>query len=453
MLELQHKPLYHETEYAIDVLLDEMEIDGATSMAIRLYGDRQIVNDIIDNRRIEDDELTSEYFRGVRQHKMAASKRLTAYASELIFQLPLDGQGAMASIALTHMDHVCRQTAEFMSRWAIGDKAEGGYAERYNRPPRVQKGTVLPYKKDWRRLHAPSWIRRYIKREEESHRVRATASRVLARIRHLDPRSIHGGVEVFRHQIDEAARRRMVYEDQQRDTIQEALFAGASAQEAIECRIKLKAKYRRIAHRKRKEARKVALRGLATAQTIVGPDKASAFVRGEPVVLEGVNLDLAVRRRHGVAHKDHGAIALQALAKGGEPLADLCFYVEDTPAIDQLTAIALHVQSGSEQDIISAANVISSTPAGLNHAAFVEKRTQQAQEMAQALILNGDRQPTFWPAHPQMERDFRELARERDKAYWKATQHIWLEGLGVFMLGPKYYKLAQEQGALVRTVP
>lgn len=449
MPELQHKPLFHETEYAIDVMLDDMMIDGATATALRMYGNRDTINGIVDNKPMDLDGNIITQWQAALISKRAACYRLTDYATEIINELPLWQQGAFASVGLSHMHHVTLQMAEFLARSSIGDLAEGGYMQRHNHPPRAQRGTALPYKKDWRRLHAPKWIRRYVKLEAESHRSRELASRVLDRVRPLDHSLIYGGIEAFRTEIEECDRRRRAYEAQQGDAILAGMAQGETWNEAYDAvRVRLKPGFRK----RLRNLRRVARRGLDTAATIIGQDGANAFVRGEPVIIEGVNLKLAVQRRGRVADAGHGTIKLEALDMENRPLADLCFYIEDTPAIDQLTALALHVQAGEEDAIISASNLISTTSTGLTHPAFEAKRTEQALIMARNIerpervgdtVVRADGRE--WTRISNF--DYHEAARQRDKDYWQSTKHLWTESLGVFMLGPKYHKMAMQQGA------
>lgn len=440
MLELQHKPLHHKTEYALDVLLDEMSIDGAAATAVRLYGDRKVVNDIIDNKPIDPSATAAQYMSIWRARRLSAD-RIVDYGTELILQLPAERQGAMASIALTHMGHITLSTAEFLAHWAIGDKVEGGYGEHYNQPPRAQRGTALPFKKDWRRLHSPNWIRRYIKFNDDAKRHRALASRVIARIQGVDPALIKDGVLAFQADHEEAMARRRAYEAKESERFRDQWAIERLSEITNEPMVTLKKKYRRLSHKISRERRKVARRGIATAVSIVGQENTAAFVRGEPVMLEGINLNLAVQRRASVAKEGHGAIALAAIDKNGERLADLCFYIEDTPGIDQLTAVALHIEAGAESEIIKAANIIQQTPAGLNHPAFEEKRSERVENMARAIANPVGGNDWVDVTHRRAGPSFIEMARERDVAYWHDTKHIWTESFGVFMLGQKHHKM------------
>ncbi len=448
MLEVQHTPLLSEADYFIDVMLDEQTIDSATGAAVRLYGERGRINEIVLKPEGEDEQPW--------RRRKEAGIDLMGYASELIAQMSPPKQGALASVALTHLDYMSRETSKFMAFWAVGDMAEGGYGKAYNRPPRCQRGTVLPFKKDWRRLHSPNWIRRYVKREAEAWRIRRVAAHVLPRLQGLDPELIRGGLDFFQEDKILSDVRRREYEAAQWDRINAQIEAGVPANEAIrqpDCIVRLKPGIRKKLRRERLEYRKVARRGIATANAIVGPEKTAAFVRGEPVILEGVNMNFAVQRNGRVAGAGHGQISLGALATDGTPLADLCFYVEDTPAIDQLTALALHAAAGEEQDIISAANLIRASHGALGHPAFELKRAEHAALLAEraaqrVLVVEEDGTPLYvegpnWQHFMPDPRSiaFRDLADQRNEDYWRETQHMWIESFQIFMVGHRWRKV------------
>lgn len=446
MLDLQYRPLQHETQYALDVLIDENSIDSASAVVLKLYGDRALVDGIVERRE--------ESWR----RKLGIAAELMDYSTDLIGQMPLDRQGALASVTLTHLDYMSRDTAKFMAMWAIGDLVEGGNGEHANRPVRCRRGTAMPFKKDWRRLHSPNWIRRYVKHEAESWRVRRVADHVLPRFRGLDPALIHGGLELFQEDKAESDRRRRAYEAEQWAKINAQIAAGIPADEAIRqpdnVIVRLKPGIRKKLRRERLEYRKVARRGIATAQAIVGPEKTAAFVRGEPVLLEGVNLNFAIQRTGSVAGKGHGQISLEAVRTDGMPLADLCFYVEDTPAIDQLTAVALHCAAGEEHEIVVAANLIRAQTGCLDHPAFQQKMAERVALLAEragqrALVLDDDGVTPLYVEGPNWHKiagihlpvEFRELADKRDEDYWQETSHVWTEAFQVFMVGAKWRKV------------
>lgn len=434
----------------MDTLLEESRIDGATAFVCRLYGDRGIVNGIIDNKQLPMDasgEIRLIAWDAACRQRREATAALIAYADQLIAEMPLEKRGAMASIALHHMDKVAYDTAHFMSHWAIGDRVEGGYGEWHNKPVQCIRGTAMPFKKTWRKLNSPIFIRRYVKRESEAIRVRELASRVLTRLRDIDPALIHGGIKTFERELAQSERRRRAYDDEQWQGMRQRypidpdqepfehdiIDAGRGA----DGRIKLRYVKRK---KKLKPLRKRIIKGYETAISLIGEDKVRAFHRGEAVVLEGSKIDLAVKRSGSMGRLGHSAIQLSALGMQGQKLADLCFYIDETPGIDQLTAIALHCAAGCEDEIIETANIIHAEPLALEHPVFAAKREAQIRAMAERMA--GDATLLPWTgAGNHQSVSFREMADERDKFYWEKTKGMWLESTGVFMLSPKYYKL------------
>ncbi len=454
-MELQSIPLNQEIEYGIDVLLDEMSIDCASANVLVLYGDRAVIQGIMDAPMPDEEFRDLCHWRSTRLRTRETAIFLMDYATDLIAGMPRERQGALASVALTHMDYTTRRTAEFMAHWAIGDKAEGGYGEDYNRPPRCQKNSVWPYKKDVRRLYAPAWIRRYVKHEDECRRVRKIGQVVSRRLERIDPALITGGIEIFRTDFEESERRRHDYESRQWEQMRADIEIGTTANEALlEPKITLKKKALARQRLRQRQERKILKRGLVTATMVVGESKTRAFLKGEPVLLEGVNFNLLVTKRSRAAALDFSQIGLAATTKDGAKLADLCFYVENTPAIDQLTAVALHTAAGEEQDIINIANIINLTPGAIDHPAFSAKREVDAARRILAAADTGtitriNEGTAYIPnlAIPHMNVAFRDAASDRNEKYWRDTQHIWIEATGVFLLGAKYQKLMKQHAS------
>lgn len=78
MLEPQALPVPMDTEYGIDVLLDEMSIDAATANVVTLYGDREIIADIMHKRMPNDERDYLDSWRSARQQTRTAAARLMA---------------------------------------------------------------------------------------------------------------------------------------------------------------------------------------------------------------------------------------------------------------------------------------------------------------------------------------------------------------------------------------
>ena len=95
----------------------------------------------------------------------------------------------------------------------------------------------------------------------------------------------------------------------------------------------------------------------------------------------------------------------------GVRLADLCVYHENTPALDQLTALSLAMQAGEEDEILKTANLSRVTDAGRAHPLILERG------IAERRVRRYDE------------------VREKNEAYWLETKQMWTDTLGVFVLG------------------
>lgn len=441
MLDLQHTPLPDETEYMIDGLCEDTEIDGPTALLLRLYGDRPHIAQM--TARSCPGDL--QWFRWRRSFV----GDLVGYADTLFNCLPIEQRGAMVSIGLAHVQSAIERSARYMAQAAITDRVEGGMCESYNRPPRAyKKDDVTPYPKDMRRLRSPNWIRRYVKRDEESGRVRAFANPVLIRAASVPRETIRGGMAALADIMAESERRRRAHDARQWEQVHERMDMGMTAVEAIQ--VRLKPGVRQKLRLQRRAYKKTARRAAATATTLVGAETVSAFISGAPVNLTGQNLMFGVQLRSGVARAGHGCISVSVATRDAEPLATLCYYVEDTPALDQLTAVALHAYAGEELSILEAANLTSVTPAGAVHPLIAGKaqrfRTAEAENWIPVDSPAGRR------LMAQVEKPYRDVGQlrsERDAAYWEMTKDVWLESLGVTALGVRGRKLMLQNAEMI----
>jgi hypothetical protein len=439
MLEVKDTSIAPDTQYGIDCMLDESLIDGGTALLLDLYGDRPTIDAIVDNKPIEGEG--EEFLANLRESNLRIVRdalRLASYASTLAEQISDDKRAAIVSCGLANMQQIIHSDGEFLSSWAICDLVEGGCNEAYNDPPRCKIGDVWPFAKDKRRLYSPAWIRRYVKRCDHTiPRHRTLANIILSRASGLDPARIGGGIGIMRDIHNEATRRRRIRMDEQ-------IARWNEDGQATEWRdddgpvIRIKKSYLKELRRRQRQHKKILKRALPLAASVLGADRAKAFINGEPLLIEGQRLDFKVEKNFKAASAGHGALTLSVLDKSGADLAGLCFYFEGTPAIDQVTALALHAQAGEEETILEAANITHSTTAMLTHPAFEAKRVKRVDEVATLIHPRGRR----WPRGLMLAGfDFREVARARDATYWQETQHHWLDAIGVQVMGVKGVKL------------
>lgn len=437
MPELQTSDIHPEDLYVLDSCCEDDTIDAGTSITLRLYGDRNVIRDCVANTPVA---------IGPYPWRMNIGQRLMAYADQIIAELPASRRGEIVAASLIHLHHVRGSSAEYLACAAISDTVEGGWNKNYNRPARGWGHNRLhPFYKDNRRLHSPQWIRRYVKRDDEAHRLRVFSRGVLARARAVPDDLVRGDISSFDADFD-AVRSRQ----RERDRLfRNAMAIGLSFEDAAnlahgnersERALTQAIKKARGILKKRKRVLKRAAR---TAESVVGRDAVSSFARGERTVIMGSSAGFAVRARNMYAN-GHGALDIDVLSPEREKLGELCFYFHDTPALDQLTAIGLHCAAGAEADILQSANVTSITAAGAGHPLM--RKEHPPGIMADARII--DAEPVEVQAPPglvdliQNRPDCPNVA-VRNSLYITHTGHVWKEALGVHMLGPKYLKIAE----------
>lgn len=76
------------------------------------------------------------------------------------------------------------------------------------------------------------------------------------------------------------------------------------------------------------------------------------------------------------------------MAGRGVELGGLCLYFEDTPVLDQLAALAMHVQAGEERDLVADGNLYSVTQYGLSHPILVGRKRDAAVAAVAAAALD-----------------------------------------------------------------
>ena len=174
------------------------------------------------------------------------------------------------------------------------------------------------------------------------------------------------------------------------------------------------------------------------AASIVGLPSVGDFNAGIPVVLTGRELGFAVSKDGPIMRKGHGALNLWAIHPTElTPLAKICWYVEDTPALDQLAAIGLHTESGTEGEILAISNIIATTAAGRDHPLIMAKRAAAMTEFVEiALPSLAERNPSFRvQGRPARTYNPNEVRRDREAAYWAEMGSCWVEALARRVLG------------------
>lgn len=105
----------------------------------------------------------------------------------------------------------------------------------------------------------------------------------------------------------------------------------------------------------RKE-KKVLAKSASILDKTLGEKKSSMFISGEEIIVEGNRFNFHCRKGYSNKH-----ISLSVYDKDdGIHLVNLCWYIENTPAMDQIAALAMLVMVGNEDEIIKVGNYMSS---------------------------------------------------------------------------------------------
>ena len=107
-----------------------------------------------------------------------------------------------------------------------------------------------------------------------------------------------------------------------------------------------------------KKAKKVIKKGVKTFIKLFGEDDIKAFVTGNDVIIHGEKYDYRIVKKYDIVdhaanpNRHHVPYTFQLLTKDGIVMADGCIYFENTPVIDQIIALMLHIKGGNEDEIL-----------------------------------------------------------------------------------------------------
>ncbi len=389
-MDMQTVPLPPDVEYFIDAALEHEELDACAALTLKLYAPRVTLMNIIDQEYKHDGPAW------MRQ-RVRKCDDLTALADGTHCQLPADVRDPLAWAGVRHVRHWVTGTANMMAWWAQEDMIKGGCAEPYKQARNrahwrhIDAYTLMPSQR--RRLYNHGWIRKYVHQSPEKKRLSVMGVRTRARTRGLDWLSVKDHAEKI------AAMLEAQHESYRRTN--ERAIRQFVARELKQPRALTKAH------------RKVAVKAAATAERVIGRENLTRWNTAQPVTITGSTIAFDVARSNSSTTMGHGGLILTAVDKDtGRKLANMCFYHEKTPALDQLTALALAVAAGEEAEIVATANLSNVTDLGARHP-----------------LIEGHKSAREGQWRP------RDIVRERNEEYWQATKSVWLETLGTLVLG------------------
>lgn len=439
MLEPQTGELRHEHEYWLDESVEAGELDAGSRMVLLIYGERPRIDAILEGTHwlpcdagITTSGTAFDKYTNKRNRKAA---QLAAYASELLDQLdPLHRHGAML-LSVARLRQGIDGMASVMAYWAIEDSCEGGCMQPFDRKQygqrQLERRDRKPFRRVNRQLHDPKWIRRYLNTISEPAQMRAVYG-VLRQRRASLVDTCQDTEPAWSIFDADYARQRAGFDARQRQAYDRIMATPAEPIPDIAVRIKLSRKDRAI----RRQSRKIAVRSALFAAGLIGASSVNAFVSGRPVYIDGHEAVFEVSRRYSVHLKGMGAIDINLMDKDRTKLAGLCLYVEGTPALDQLSALALAVQSGEEREMIATANLLNITPDGAGHA-LLDGRQEYRNE-----IMTRLREAAGTPAVSLIiYHDARSAREARNSAYWQETGGMWIDTLGKYVFGYDWKKV------------
>lgn len=375
-MEAQPLPLDPESQFFLTSELDAGRIDKATLLLLYLYADRSTVSRITRSD-------------GTRRCKVGDALLVAECLVPFVPPRILYGLSVEAVYSLIK---TTRSLAECLADWARIDEVDGGAMELFRRRSRrTRGGRGEPTAKVARRLASSEFIRRRVRAAPQARDLRRVAGLVGDFCRQ------HGRVDL---------------DDEEGLGVLDWVNATLNEQRrrATEARMRAAGGSPRLARRR---TRRVLRRSAALAGAVLGAEGLRTLLRGEEVRVAGPTLSLGIELSGSPAVVGHGALNLRILDRSGEPLGDLCTFVEGTPALDQVAALALLVRGGGEMELLEKGNVSRLTMAGRHHPALVARTDADAER-------------------------FRERCdRERKEAaeYWGRTGEEWVRALAVYTCG------------------
>ena len=107
---------------------------------------------------------------------------------------------------------------------------------------------------------------------------------------------------------------------------------------------------RRLARPALLRGRRALRRSIDLFRMLRPADEVRTFLSGEPLIIHGRRFDYRVQKRDNLLHhtmhphSPHIPYKLQLLDKSGRYLSQGCTVIRDTPVIDQLVALILHIE-------------------------------------------------------------------------------------------------------------
>lgn len=401
MLEPQPAPLPHDILYVLDGALEHDELSAFAHPILCLFGDRTFVPEVVDR------EILGRGWRP-RAEKMIVLDR---YAHRLAAALPEESRRGFFAGMLLREPNVLLDTAECLASWNYDDETVGGAMLPYRHGTERVRRDGTASQRTAKHLLAPRAIRRYVRESfKEVDRLLSHRRDIAERMRAVPwPRHPEEARSTERYFIEAQARHR--------EAIQRAYAALSDPL------------LKRAGHRSAssKDERKALRRSLSAASAAIGEEGARTLLRGEPVRLQGHLFDFVIRSR--LRRSGHGGLTISLFGPDSEErLADLCLYFDGMPALDQAAALALHISSESEIDLIEAGNLFNLTVEGARNPLLMDRLRREGAmdvEQIQERVRRGFTAPAAAHRDRQAEQRAAYIRETRGTYLHAVTERVW----------------------------
>lgn len=157
-----------------------------------------------------------------------------------------------------------------------------------------------------------------------------------------------------------------------------------------------------------KKGQKVLKKGIKTFTNMFGAKDIHAFITGDDFTIEGNRYNYRVSKKYDLVkfsadpRRGHIPYRLQLVTKNDVVLADGCVLFEDTPVVDQLIGMMLHIKNGNEEEILKKTNFFNTEDAYYSEEYLVQLKGIKKPvygnhpiNIADLFLDNGEREDTL----------------------------------------------------------
>lgn len=359
-LEIRRTLLPHDLQYCLDSASQCCGITAAAEIAIRLYGEADRLD------RIWNEGKDVGGGRKWRSSLLERELAVERYGAEIIGQLPGPRRTALVERGLLSLTHDVISKTEWLADTHYEDMTKGGALRAWLRVPRVRRD-MLPTPKVARRLRSRAAIKRYVLAEGDELPKQRKLFKILCAIPPGGPATDEDRDAIFRDLGDQMeGHARAARQAAETAAWFETLDVSDQSRLADHVIVRLKPGIREKIRNERKQQRRAVKRASMLAAAVLGASTVSAFARGEQVMLTGPEVSLSAKLTGSIAESGHGALSIGVHEPDGTKLAGVCVY-QEAPALDQLVSLAMHINSGNLEDILSVGNLYAIEPAADAH--------------------------------------------------------------------------------------